>query len=767
MPIIKNITKRLSFEGPSFFRSEYDKAPAGITWEHLRYLVTEDPVVAQRTLQGEEYLQQGDREGFTRCKRGSGAITPAVTCEEGHSYKHVVAYTGMLPGDFDNLGSTEHARELQQRLSALPYVAFCWLTASRKGLRVGVPFTLSPDATKLLSIEGFPALSESRYKQLWNHVMDKLEEAVGVSCDRKTCDPTRLSYISHDDGAYFNLTATPYPVTEQLLEEPSATRRQSGITKKDPFEVAVKMLEKGEQQNYAEGNRNNYVFRLCAILNRMGVMFGDTLDYCRNNFADLPDNEILSTVRSAYRAGNEFATLTVQTMGNDSRRQATQRTATDREGDRNAKTGKNAKNSYSVSTEEIEAFVRRYYLMRHNIITHHVEWCLKGDDCYHDLRDEDVNSIWRAINIATGRCANINHIWSIVNSDFCERYNPLTTFLLQGTTPWHKGDTDHIARLAATLHSTAPDGLLEWALRKWLVAMVATMLSDKKNQAAFILIGRPGIGKTTWFRRLWPDSEEMKRYYNCTADSDFSNKDMKLAFTEFGLICMDEIDRLMPRDLSNLKSLMTCDSISERAPYERTKMRRERYASLCGTGNTMQFVGDDATSRRMLVFQIDTIDDAVNMEVDHAALFGQAVALYNSGFRYWFTDGDRKRLKDYESKFEIATLEEERIKRFFFRAEKGKNHYKTDPIGSKVMIQPLFLGATEIMARCNEGLRACLNLHATVTALEKLGYKRCKRTGKWGYVVVPRDLNEIHTSEEDEAANELEGVPPEEPEEAA
>jgi hypothetical protein len=56
------------------------------------------------------------------------------------------------------------------------------------------------------------------------------------------------------------------------------------------------------KMRYTEGNRNNYVFLFALNCAHNGPGFEETFNYCPENFPDLPEEEVLTTVQSACKS---------------------------------------------------------------------------------------------------------------------------------------------------------------------------------------------------------------------------------------------------------------------------------------------------------------------------------------------------------------------------------------------------------------------------------------------------------------------------------
>ena len=150
------------------------------------------------------------------------------------------------------------------------------------------------------------------------------------------------------------------------------------------------------------------------------------------------------------------------------------------------------------------------------------------------------------------------------------------------------------------------DALWRLCFKKWFVAMVASWLKDEVvNHQVLVLIGRQGIFKTTWLERLIPP--HLRSYCCKLANATQLSKDDRLRIAEFGLINMDELDAMTPRELNAMKSVITSTDVNERAAYGYTKERRVRIASFCASSNKREFLTDMTGNRRWLPFEVESI----------------------------------------------------------------------------------------------------------------------------------------------------------------
>ena len=232
--------------------------------------------------------------------------------------------------------------------------------------------------------------------------------------------------------------------------------------------------------------------------------------------------------------------------------------------------------------------------------------CQKEIPVWTPINDRKVNSLWSKMSEVTR--VNKQDLYSIIESDYVPVFNPFTEYLsglekrshtdLTDLTdvPPHVGKNitsayadeksvrsvrsvcqnnnsvggrDYIRELAATIRVKGGEQeQMLWYryLKKWLVSMVASWLSDDVvNNVILVLIGEQGAFKTTWFNYLLPP--ELRRYFYTKTNANRMSKDDLLTLAQYGLVCCEELDTMRPAELNQLKAVVTMPSIDERAAY--------------------------------------------------------------------------------------------------------------------------------------------------------------------------------------------------------
>ena len=370
------------------------------------------------------------------------------------------------------------------------------------------------------------------------------------------------------------------------------------------------------------------------------------------------------------------------------------------------------------------------------------EW--RSPDQWFEVKDRLVNSLCSILS--KQKDVNVKKIWQVIDSDFVPLYNPLREYLNR-LPPWDEA-TNPILDLAlsVTVKGGPDEQLLFYAcLRKWLVGMVAGWLEEKTvNEEILVLIGEQGIYKTRWFEHLLPP--ELSDYFNSTSTFGKMDKDEILSLSQFGLICLDEIDALKSEAMSRLKWAVTTKAADTRKPYAHNSERRIHIASYCGTSNNLQFIDDDSGTRRWLTFEVESIRSPFEYPIHHKEIFAQAYALYLKGFHYWFEGKETDIVQLHNQQFEVPKPEQELVSKYYRVPAKGEACE--------------FVSATEIMQTIGGLLINRLTANKLGRAMKAMGFVSVRSRGQRGYNVVAYkgadiDMNKTLMAGEAKPENEV------------
>lgn len=679
-------------EEVSFFKGFKSKSNSQITWEEV-YRLIRGTLLKNDTEKYRYFKTNGFGEEADNIKKKSPSITPAVVCAGNRTKKNIAHYTHYSLADFDKLAPAELPR-CMELLAADPCVFLAYITLSRAGIRV--IFRTDDDGT--------------HYNEAFKQGNIYFSRLLGHPYDIQCSDEVRLSALCHDENAIYRPDAqtihieipnsTEKEKTESLVKT-EGSQKASRPKKRHHAcadEVEENILAELEHQGktYVIGQRNDYISSALYRMNRLGVRQEEALEWALERFSDYGTAETEAIARSVYQKTEEHGTQKI----------------------------KQSRFRYAA-VHEVETFLTSQADVRQNVITNCREIRMTGEPQFRDITDRDENTLWARAN-KQGVNTSPQSIQMILNSEFVPPFNPFTTYF--ESLPAWDGQTDHIARLAASVRTTTPE-MFSPCFKKWLVGVVASILSPKVvNHEILVFIGEQGYFKTTWFNRLL--SPELERYFYTKTNSARMTKDDQFTLAEFGLICFEEIDSMRPAELNQLKAMITMPTVNERAAYARNKSHRPHIASFCGTGNNLHFLSDPTGNRRWLPFEIEDIDDPYTHPVNYTGVYSQALALYRSGFRYWFTHKEIIRLNRHNERFEVPNLEEELILTHYRKPKRGE--------------QGIFVSTADILQRINALIKIPLSPTKIGIIMRKLQFEPVRNNkGSRGFRAIEFSLEEI------------------------
>jgi len=580
-------------------------------------------------------------------------------------------YTFQCTLDFDGVPAKQRA-ELRHKLENCPYTCLRY-TSPRQGEKIvvcGEPVKIPGEWTQ----EQRVAFFRRYHKCMFGQLVILYEKLTGCKIDVSGSDLPRISYVSHDEQAFYDRDSVLFPVdlsglqgkrprinsstipvykdnrmiqendhslnaelhrmqakarqamAEQDIvpfeEDNRQTKQRDKMKKSDVMLFRICEMLVKRDKNYEEGNRNNYLFVLACKCNEYGIGKEQTITQMTERYPDMEAAEGINAVESAYKN-------------------------TDKHG------------IYTFSRQQIRVLFAQNYLsqkyeFRYNEIKCTVEYRKKEDDPeFRHVDDRVRNSMWVELSEHGAECS-ADQLHSILHSEFSVSYNPLKEYF-ENLPPWD--GKDHIGLFAGRVQTTSQN---YWKIcfEKWLCAMVATVvLPDVQNHAVTILAGKQSIGKTTFTRSILPP--QFKEYY-CEDKINTENKDDMMKVYQCLIINTEEIDGMSGRELNQYKALITRSSMNIRLPYDRTTKVRKRLVSFMATTNNHDILTDTTGLRRFLCFEALSFDN--ESPVNYEQLYAQVMhRLIVENFRFWFDKDEAKMINKHNESFVQQTAEEELI----------------------------------------------------------------------------------------------------------
>ena len=307
------------------------------------------------------------------------------------------------------------------------------------------------------------------------------------------------------------------------------------------------------------------------------------------------------------------------------------------------------------NTELVKKYFNANYNFRYNTITDTPEWKTSTNTKFEPLDDYKLNSLSFELE-SKGSNVSTDKIFKLLKSDFVALVNPIKEYfeglVVEDIT------TGNIKTLTQTVTVDNPI-LFESHFTKWIVGVVANSLTYAgcQNHTCLVLTGGQGAFKTTWLTNLCPPS---LKDYIFTGKIDVDKNDTLTMLSEYLIINIDDqLRNLNRKDENALKTLITLESVKVRRPYDRMITKRPRVASFCGSVNGNDFLTDPSGSRRFLPFEVKSIDLEKSQKTDMDAVWAEALQLFRSGFRYWFTKEEINEINNYNQDFEVTDVETE------------------------------------------------------------------------------------------------------------
>ena len=731
-------------------------------------------------------------ESLTKAYRQTGSKhikmeTPlfAVACffDGGKGKENIKGLTGLSMVDFDHISPSGPLKEeelsaLRNKIAGDPHTVMCYTTISGNGLRIIFRYEQPQSKTDGVGDHVF-----EQYKAAFYAGNAYYEKLLGMKADMQCKNITRLSGIAHDPDVFFR---DPDKAEAFTLDEVAAAASQHAKESKEEKQmqriqtyydslVAPMLARKGYK--FQPSCHNDYVMRVGYMLaerrfskkvvvrwalRMFGADYSGTEQVINSCFASSS-----SRGRDGGRAGKGDAnTASVDEIKAflDGRVRLRYNVITSRV--ECLLTGENTNNSLSGLNTNLTNDANNSLEENTNNSLGGLNTNLTNDTnnslgentnliCpqWQPISDRIVNTLWSQMSSVMR--VNIQDIYRVIESDYVPAFNPFVEYL-ESLPEWHEGDHDYIADLAATVkikgeqeHMESPEAdsslftlrsslpsqeadsslfTLRSSPKKWLVGMVAGWISeDVVNNVILVFIGEQGAYKTTWFNYLLPP--QLKQYFYTKTNANRMTRDDLLTLAQYGLVCCEELDTMRPAELNQLKAAVTMPSIDERAAYAHFHEHRKHIASFCGTGNNVSFLSDPTGNRRWLPFEVESIVSPREHPFCYEGIYSQALALYKSGFTFWFTKEEIQEQNRHNRKFETPRLEHELVDLYFRKPLEHENS--------------MFMTSSRVLQIIGSGITQKLSATRIGMAFSELGFQRVRYHGIRGYLVMQRTAEEI------------------------
>ena len=770
----------------SSFENFTSKRPVSLTLDAIANFMRCDQRLESLT---KAYRQTGSKH----IKMETPLFAVACFFDGGKGKENIKGLTGLSMVDFDHISPSGPLKEeelsaLRSKIAGDPHTVMCYTTISGNGLRIIFRYEQPQSKTDGVGDHVF-----EQYKAAFYAGNAYYEKLLGMKADMQCKNITRLSGIAHDPDVFFRdpdkaeaftLDEVAAAANQHAKESKEEKQMQRIQTYYDSL-VAPMLARKGYK--FQPSCHNDYVMRVGYMLaerrfskkvvvrwalRMFGADYSGTEQVINSCFASSS-----SRGRDGGRAGKGDAnTASVDEIKAflDGRVRLRYNVITSRveclltgENTNNSLSGLNT-NLTNDTNNSLEENTNNSLSGLNTNLTNDANNSL-GENTnlicpqWQPISDRIVNTLWSQMSSVMR--VNIQDIYRVIESDYVPAFNPFVEYL-ESLPEWHEGDHDYIADLAATVkikgeqeHMESPEAAslkgtsqeadsslftlrsslpsqeadsslftLRSSLKKWLVGMVAGWISeDVVNNVILVFIGEQGAYKTTWFNYLLPP--QLKQYFYTKTNANRMTRDDLLTLAQYGLVCCEELDTMRPAELNQLKAAVTMPSIDERAAYAHFHEHRKHIASFCGTGNNVSFLSDPTGNRRWLPFEVESIVSPREHPFCYEGIYSQALALYKSGFTFWFTKEEIQEQNRHNRKFETPRLEHELVDLYFRKPLEHENS--------------MFMTSSRVLQIIGSGITQKLSATRIGMAFSELGFQRVRYHGIRGYLVMQRTAEEI------------------------
>ena len=719
----------------SLFRGVHDTQPRPVTLMELVTMMRTDQSVRDLTEKHRYARTTGDKQGAKRYKHMMASFGVAARFEGGRQQIHIVELTGLSLVDIDHIDK-ENIPSVLEKVQGDEHTLLAYTTLSGEGLRILARYVFNDNVNdnenqpsgwgKIAKPKSSSSLtlSFSNYKLAFLTINEYYQNLTGLSTDGQCKNIGRISTIAYDENLYYNPEAVPFTIKveeKKPVGRPKKGKSEEGKGESDnpdeaPLQalaVAAKVIAKVEAQGirYEEGTYNKYVSTACYEMNRHGVPEKECREWAVKWFADYDTPDVEAIVHSCYQQIDDHGDYL------------------------KSKRGRKKSESSVGDVRDIRDYLTNHEVKtRYNVITRKYEIYNEDTDTWCEKTDRMESTLYCRITEEIGKRILKSDLHQLLGSEFSPEYNPFVDYLTSLPPIPDDDDTDYIDLVASMVHvATADDAKHRRWFKKWFVAMIACWLDPEvTNHVILAYIGRQGIYKSTFMRRLLPPV--LSSYFSVRNYASRMDKDDRLMLAEKGLVALEEIDSLTPRELNQLKAIVTAETIDERDAYSANRESRVHIASFCATGNNRRFLTDLTGNRRWLPFYVTDIDSPYTHAIPHERLYAQAYALYREGFRYWFEADEVAELDAHNANFEEPNMVQELIETYFrqpYDGEAGQFYTSANIL-------------TAITTYC--GSRVAVRARDISICMNRLGYVQCRVGNLRGWNVVPLSGSDIHNN---------------------
>ncbi len=580
----------------------------------------------------------GTLEGYDGWPKTLPRICFALEQENRKNERITRGYTGLVLLEVNNLTGSDEAEAVRRGAAEMPQTLMAFVGAEGQSVKIICRGELFPQQGNPVELPTDPSDIALFHENLYERARLIYNGQLGVTIEKLEPTPKRICYMSYDPQMVYNPLATPiYAKIEKagnaLTRQISAMEQTRGDLGIDRYKSLHTVFEFNLTKAFddAEGFDDEEE-RHHAILSKLA-------QYCLETGLPMGPAMRQALMKSIFWEEQDL----VKKVFENTYREDLVKKYMEKKGIRRYKNIP----AETLLTMKINIFLNSNYELRKNVMRGVAEYRMRTGIgfSFQDLTEEARNSITMRAMEQGIKCWD-KDIRRYVNSDDIERYDPVNDYL-EHLPQWD--GKDRVTALAERI----PTEWEDWThlFHIWMRSMVAMWLGKGQltgNALVPLLIGRQGCGKSSFCRILLP--RELQEYYNDRIN--FKNEqDLNLGLSSFGLINLDEFDKITQRQQIVLKYLVSTADLKYRPPYGKAYTTNRRYASFIGTTNEQTPLTDPTGSRRFVCVSING-DIDFETPVQHAQLYAQLMQEIRQGERYWLSKDEERALMEHNLQYQ-------------------------------------------------------------------------------------------------------------------
>ena len=556
--------------------------------------------------------------------------------QENRMHERIVrGYTGLVLLEVNNLTGQDEASAVRRGAAEMPQTLMTFVGADGQSVKIVCRGELFPGGNTLPES---PTDIELFHENLYERARIIYNGQLGVTIEKLEPITQRICYMSYDPELFYNPLATAIYAkaekpSESIAHQSSSLEQTEGSLGMDRYKSMHTVFEYNLSKAFDEtegisdkGERRHAALSLLA-------------QYCMETGLSMAPAMRQALMKSVFWDEKE---LVAKVFENAYREDLVEKYMSKK----GIKRTKNIPQE-TLLTMKVNIFLNSNYELRKNVMRGVAEYRMRTGIgfSFQDLTEEARNSITMRAMEQGIKCWD-KDIRRYVNSDDIERYDPINDYL-EHLPRWD--GKDRVTPLAQRVPTEWKEFIHLFHI--WMRSMVAMWQGKGQltgNALVPLLIGRQGCGKSSFCRILLP--RELQDYYNDRIN--FKNEqDLNLGLSSFGLINLDEFDKITQRQQIVLKYLVSTADLKYRPPYGKAYTSNRRYASFIGTTNEQTPLTDPSGSRRFLCVSIDG-DIDFETPVQHSQLFAQLLQEIRQGEHYWLSKEEERALMEHNLNYQ-------------------------------------------------------------------------------------------------------------------